>query len=149
MADNGANVALSTYSTAAAKGWRTEEVPAFIFGASGQQLPITHRVKGGVDVTYAKGTPHERTVHGVPTFLSDRISNSVAGFLLPQNALKPVGAYVDPHLCALRYKPFYGVNGSTDPTMCNLLIEYRHLVHTAGINDGTAAPVVAVLTHSA
>ena len=124
VVDGGANLMVATYREAAEGGWPVVEDPGSFFPL-GPMSQVQHRVAGGVDVTYAAGTPFERTVKGVTCFLVPSISNTGAGVLLASTATQPVGAMVDPVLHSLRFRPFYGVEGSTDATCCNLPVRYE------------------------
>ena len=124
VCDSGANLMVATYREAAEGRWPVVEDPGSFFPL-GPLSQVRHRVAGGVDVTYAAGTPFERTVKGVTCFLVPNISNTGAGVLLASTATQPVGAAVDPVMRSLRFRPFYGVEGSTDSTFCNLPVVYE------------------------
>jgi hypothetical protein len=126
LVDPGANVAMVTYDGAARKGWPLRNVDTALFPAVGGRTPIKHCVDN-VGAVYAQGTANERTVPGLLTLVTESISNTNAEFLLPENAQKEACAFVDPHLHVLRFKPRYGVNGSTDPSLCNLPVQFRYL----------------------
>ena len=142
LVDPGANVAMVTYDGAKRKGWPLREVETALFPAVGGRTSIKHCVDN-VGAVYAQGTTNERTVPGLLTLVTESISNTNAEFLLPENAQKEACAFVDPHLHVLRFKPRYGVNGSTDPALCNLPVQFRYL------SAQVAAPSTAVADMSA
>ena len=124
IVDGGSNLMVATYEEAMAGGWPVVEDEGFFFPV-GPMSSVRHRVEGGVDVTYAAGTDCERTVKGVTCFLMPAISNTGAGILLASTATMPVGAMVDPVMQSLRYRPFYGVAGGADATLCNLPVRFE------------------------
>ena len=142
LVDPGSNVAMVTYSGAARKGLPLREIDATLFPAVGGRASIKHCVDD-VCVVYAQGTPNERKVSGLLTLVTESISNTNAEFLLPENAQKEACAFVDPHMHVLRYKPRYGVNGSTDPTLCNMPVRFRYLSAQAPDHSEPAAGMSA------
>jgi hypothetical protein len=151
VVDGGSNLCLATFDHAAEEDWATEAEGSSFHQMGPDVVTATHRVKGGITVVYAEGTEYERVVTGVRCLLVPKICHTSARVLLGSPATVPVGAYLDPVLQALRFRPFYGVNGSADARMCNLSTVQRYV--QARPADGSAGqpmqedelPVVAML----
>ena len=43
----------------------------------------------------------------------------------------------------MRFKPRYGVNGSIDPTLCNLPVQFRYLSSQTSMPSAAAASLTA------